>query len=301
MIDLNELLVFTRVVQAGSFTAAARLLDMPKSSVSRKVSALEDRIGARLIQRTTRKLGLTDAGRLYYEHCTRIVGEVEDADQAVVRMQETPRGLLRVTTPLSFGMLGPIVAEYLKRYPDVRIEIMCTDRRIDLIEEGFDVAIRAGVLDDSTLVGRSLGSITRVVVAAPGYCKRKGTPRTPQDLEKHASITFGAGAMPSVWTLFAGEQKTEVHLSPRLTVNDFEMMGDAARAGLGIAFMPEFVCAADLRAGRLKQVLPAWCSAEAPVQALYPTARHLSPKVASFIELTRERFSLKVERASPRR
>jgi DNA-binding transcriptional LysR family regulator len=292
--DLNELLVFTRVVQAGSFTAAARLLEMPKSSVSRKVSALEDRIGARLIQRTTRKLGLTDAGRLYYEHCTRIVSEIEDADQAVSRMQEVPRGLLRVTAPLSFSMLGPIVAEFLRKYRDVRLELVCTDRRIDLIDEGFDVAIRAGQLDDSTLVARSLGSIKRVVVAAPSYCNKKGTPRTPADLAKHACIAFGAGAAPSVWTLLSGDQKTEVHVEPRLTVNDFEIMLDSARAGLGIAWMPAFVCADDLRAGKLKQVLPAWSSAEAPVQALYPTARHLSPKVVAFLDLVRAKFSLEV-------
>ena len=292
--DLNELLVFTRVVQAGSFTAAAKQLDMPKSSVSRKVSELEDRIGARLLQRTTRQLGLTDAGRIYFEYSARIVAQVEEADQAVNRMQSTPRGLLRVTAPLSFAMLGPIVAEFLERYPDVQVELMCTDRAVDLIEEGFDLAIRAGKLEDSTLVARNLGALKRVLVAAPDYCKRHGTPKEPADLATHACITFGAGVAPNLWTLYDGDRPIEVRVTSRLVVNDFDMMGDAARAALGIAYMPEYVCAHDLAAGRLRHVLPRWCSAEAPVQALYPTARHLSPKVAAFLDLVRERFSLKL-------
>lgn len=291
--DLNELLVFTRVVQAGSFTAAARQLEMPKSSVSRKVSELEDRIGARLLQRTTRQLGLTDAGRIYFEHAARIVAQIEEADQAVSRMQATPRGLLRVTAPLSFAMLGPIVAEFLAQYPDVQLELVCTDRSVDLIEEGFDLAIRAGKLEDSTLVSRNLGALKRVVVAAPDYCKLHGTPKTPADLAQHACITFSAGATPNLWTLFDdADHPVDVRVTSRLVVNDFDMMGDAARAALGIAFMPEYVCAEDLAAGRLRHVLPRWRSAVAPVQALYPTARHLSPKVAAFLDLVRDRFSL---------
>lgn len=298
--DLNELLIFTRVVQAGSFTKAAKQLDMPKSSVSRKVSELEDRIGARLLQRTTRQLGLTDAGRIYFEHAARIVAQVEEADQAVNRMQATPRGLLRVTAPLSFAMLGPIVAEFLARYADVQVELSCTDRAVDLIEEGFDLAIRAGKLEDSTLVARNLGALKRVLVAAPGYCKLHGTPKTPADLATHACITFGAGAQPNVWTLYDDDRPVDVRVTARLVVNDFDMMGDAARAGLGIAYMPEYVCAHDLAAGRLRHVLPRWCSAVAPVQALYPTARHLSPKVTAFLDLVRERFSLKLpQRPSP--
>jgi DNA-binding transcriptional LysR family regulator len=291
--DLNEILIFTRVVQAGGFTAAARLLGMPKSSVSRKLSELEDRVGARLIQRTTRKLGLTDAGRIYYEHSARIVAEMEEADRAVSHMQASPRGLLRVTAPLSFAMLGPIVAEFLKRYPDAQVELTCTDRRVNLVEEGFDVAIRAGALDDSTLIARNLGAIKRVLVAAPGYCRRHGTPSTPADLARHACISFGAGSRSNIWTLHAGEHEVEVKISPRLTVNDYEMVRDAARAGLGIAWMPRFLCAADLRAGRLRQVLPKWCSAEVPLHALYPTARHLSPKVAAFIDLVRDKLTLR--------
>src|SRR5688572_28451226 len=150
--DLNEIVVFARVVQSGSFTAAAAALGMPKSSVSRKVSELEERLKSRLLQRTTRTLSLTDVGRTYYEYCLRIVAEIEEAERAVSQLQDTPRGALRVTAPMSFAFLGPIVADFLKRYPDLSLELVCTDRVVDLVEERFDVGIRAGALADSTLI-----------------------------------------------------------------------------------------------------------------------------------------------------
>ena len=293
--DLNQLLVFTRVVQAGSFTAAAHALGMPKSTVSRKVRELEDRIGARLLQRTTRKLGLTDAGRSYYEHAARIVTEIEEAELAVSHMQSAPRGLLRVTAPLTFSMLAPIVSELLRRHPELRLEMSCTDRTVDLVEEGYDLGIRAGVLDDSSLVSRSLGTIERVLVAAPGYCAVAGIPEAPADLARHACISFSAGSAPNRWVLHAGDERVEVQVKPRISVNDFEIMGQAARDGLGIAWMPAFGCAADLAAGRLRRVLPSWSSAATPVQVVYPTARHLTPKVHAFVDLLRERFSLRVK------
>jgi DNA-binding transcriptional LysR family regulator len=290
--DLNEMLIFTRVVQLQSFTAGARRLGMPKSSVSRKISDLEERLGARLLQRTTRKLTLTDAGRIYYERCARIIGEIEEADQAVGRTQEVPCGPLRVTAPLAFSMLGPIVAEFLEQYPKVEVELVCTDRRVALVDEGFDVAIRAGQLDDSSLVVRSLGAIERVLVASPDYLKKKGAPRLPADLESHTAITFGAVAAPGLWALQAGERKVEVRVSSRLLVNDFEILLAAARAGIGIAWVPKFTCADDLRTGRLHQVLKDWCSTAVPVSVVYPTTRHLAPKVLAFVELLRKRFSL---------
>ncbi len=290
--DLNEMLIFTRVAQASSFTAAARLLGLPKSSVSRKVSDLEDRLGARLLQRTTRKLGLTDVGRIYYERCARIVGEIEEADQAVGRMQAAPCGLLRVTAPLAFSMLGPIVAEFLKRYPEIQIELVCTDRLVDLVNEGFDVAIRAGQLNDSTLVSRNLGTIERVMVAAPAYLQQHKSPQTPADLTSHACITFGTGSAPGVWTLHDGDRKTEVRVTSRLCINDLEIMIEVVRAGIGIGLMPKFVCVEDLQTGRLQPVLSDWRSATVPVQAIYPTTRHLSPKVLAFVDLMREHLSM---------
>ena len=282
--DLNELLIFTRVVQSGSFTAAARLLEMPKSTVSRKVAELEDRVGARLLQRTTRKLGLTDAGRIYFDYGARIVTEVEEAEQAVGRLQSTPRGLLRVTAPLSLSILGPIVADFLQRQPDVQVDLRCSDRVVDLVEEGFDLAIRAGRLSDSTLVARPLGVLRRVVVASPSYVKRHRAPAEPADLERHDGLAFGGVTAPNVWTLTRGEEKVEVRVVARLTVNDLDILGEVTRAARGVAFMPEFAVAEDLRQGRLQRLLPEWCSEEVPLSAVYPTTRHLSPKVTAFIE-----------------
>src|SRR5712692_10384996 len=213
--DLNELLVFARVVQAGSFTGAAAKLGMPKSTVSRKVSDLEERLKSRLLQRTTRQLSLTDAGRTYYEYCARIVGEIEDAERAVSRLQERPRGLLRVTAPVNVAFLGPIVADYLERYPEVRLDLFCTAREVDLVEERFDLGIRVGTLADSTLIARSLGSVRWFLVATPAYLKRRGRPRSPDDLKKHDYLFFGAGPGGAVLRLENGDQSVQLALTPR--------------------------------------------------------------------------------------
>lgn len=290
MTDLNELLVFTRVVQAGSFTDAARILGMPKSSVSKKVADLEERLGVRLLQRTTRKLGLTDAGRVYFQRGARIVADLEEAEQAVAELEALPRGLLRATAPLAFGWLAPIISSFLKRCPEVQLELACTDRVVDLVHDGFDVAIRASALQDSTLIARKLGAIKRVLVASPAYLKKQGTPREPGELTAHACISFGGGVSPNLWALVRGETKIEVQVTPRLSVNDFDILLHAARAGAGIAWVPDFLVAEDLSARRLKAVLPAWCSAEAAVHAVYPSARHLSPKVVAFVEALRSGF-----------
>src|SRR5215468_8796544 len=196
--DLNAMVVFAAVADTGSFTAAARYLAMPKSTVSRKVGELEKRLGARLIQRTTRRLSLTDIGRVYSEHCARIGREADEADLAIQQMQATPRGLLRITAPPSFQTLGQIAAEFLKRYPDVRIEVVCTERHVDLVAEGFDVAVRVGPLTDSNLIARKLAEVKQVLVAAPGYLRRRRRPRGPMDLREHETIGLGTGPGPGV-------------------------------------------------------------------------------------------------------
>jgi len=289
--DLNEILVFARVVQCGSFTAAARLLGMPKSSVSKKIADLEDRIGARLLQRTTRTLSLTDAGRLYFERAARIVEDVEDAEHAVNELQATPRGLLRVTAPLSFGILGPVVSTFLRDHPEVEVEVVCTDRKVDLVEESFDLAIRAGRLEDSTLIARPLGTMQRLLVAAPNYLGARGSPATPQALTEHACIAFGSGEAPRLWTLEHGGKRERVQITPRLLVNDFEIMRDATLAGVGIAFLLESFAQPGITSGQLECVLREWRSPATPVHVLYPTSRHLSPKVVTFVEALRGVFA----------
>ena len=289
--DLNEIAVFTRVVQAGSFTAAAKLLGMPKSTVSRKVSDLEERLNARLLQRTTRKLSLTDAGRTYFDYGVRIVSEIEAAENAVGSLQDKPRGLLRVTAGLNSAWLGDIVADYMKRHPEVQLEILCTGRQVDLVEERFDVGIRAGVLVDSSLVARSLGSVTWFLVATGGYLKRRRRPQAPGDLADHDCLVFGAGSTSVNLRLQRGEQSVQVAIAAHLLVSDFDVLHAAASAGIGIALLPAYRCIDDLRVHRLERVLRDWNAPATPVHAVYPTARHLSAKVKSFVEHLQKRMT----------
>jgi DNA-binding transcriptional LysR family regulator len=289
--DLNEMFVFARVVQSGSFTAAAHELEMPKSTVSRKVTDLEDRLGVRLLQRTTRTLGLTDEGRTYYEFCARIIGEVDEAEAAVGQLRGVPRGLLRVTTPLNFSFLGGILAEFVKNNPEVTLEVVATDRRVGLVEEGFDIAIRAGALSDSTLIARPLATLKRIVVASPAYVKKHGRPRDPQDLAQHETLVFGAGTSPTTWRMVKGSTSAEVVVKPRLVINDFEVLVDTALAGVGVAMLPLYKCVAPVREHRLEHLLKEWCSPSATIHAVYPTTRLLSPKVKAFVDHLLERFT----------
>ncbi len=288
--DLNELLVFAKVVQAGSFTAAGAALRMPKSTVSRKVSELESRVGAQLLHRTTRKLRLTEVGRAYFEHAARAVAEAEQAEQAVTHLQSAPQGLLKVTAPVNLTVLGPLTGEFLARYPKVRLELLCTDRRVDLVAEGFDVAVRAGHLSDSTLVARRLGTLERVVVASPAYVEARGLPRKPADLAQHDCLVFNGGREGNVWMLQSGGRSLQVTVSARMVVNDFELLHAAALAGTGVAMLAGHDCTADLASGRLQRVLPGWTSPGTPVHAVYPGGRHPAPKVGAFVDFLRERW-----------
>jgi DNA-binding transcriptional LysR family regulator len=289
--DLNEILVFARVVQSRSFTAAARDLQMPKSTVSRKVTDLEDRLGVRLLQRTTRTLGLTDEGRTYYDFCARIIGEVDEAEVAVGRLRGAPRGLLRVTTPLNFAFMGAILADFAMKNPEVTLDVVSTDRRVGLVEEGFDVAVRAGPLSDSTLIARPLATVRRIVVASPAYLKKRGRPRQPADLSKHACLVFGSGEAPTTWRLQKGATAVDVVVTPRLVINDFDALLDAALAGVGVSMLPVFRCLAPVRERRLEHLLKDWCSPSATIHAVYPTARLLSPKVKAFVDHLQEKFT----------
>jgi DNA-binding transcriptional LysR family regulator len=289
--DLNEIMVFAQVVRAGSFTAAADALGMPKSTVSRKVSELEARLKARLLQRTTRKLSLTDVGRTYYDHCARIVTEVEDAERAVSSLQAAPRGLLRVTAGINSGWLAPIVGEFLGRYPQVRVELSCTGRVVDLVEERFDLGIRAGALADSSLVARSLGVARWFLVATTAYLRKRGRPKTPDSLVEHDALIFGGGPGTSGLRLQREDRTAEIALSARMLVNDMDIVQAAATAGLGIAILPAFRCVEELRARKLERVLPDWELPTTPFHIVYPTARHISPSAKAFIDHLQQRMT----------
>jgi DNA-binding transcriptional LysR family regulator len=279
--DLNELVVFVRVVQAGSIRKAAELLGMPKSTVSRKVIELEERLDSRLLQRTTRKLRLTDIGRIYYDHSVRIVSELENAERAVRSQHDTPRGLLRVTTPVHVAFLGPIVSEYLARYPEVRLDLCATARNVDLIEEGYDLAIRSGPLTDSSLIARNLGNVAWWLVATPGYLGKRGRPVTPSDLTQHDCLLFGRSHRI---TLERNDRLEEVTLTPRLLVTDFDVLKRAMTDGLGITLVPAFLCAEEVGDGRLERVLDGWTPTTTSLHVVYPSARHISPTVRTFID-----------------
>lgn len=289
--DLNEVLVFAAVARAGSFSRAAVELGMPKSTVSRKVTELEERLQSRLLQRTTRKLSLTDAGRTYYDYAARISGEIEEAERAVSSLQTKPVGLLRVTAPINVAFLSPIISDYLKRYPDVRLELLNTTRTIDLVEERFDLGIRAGALADSTLIARNLGSVKWFLVATPGYLKRHGRPRTPGDLTKRDCLLFSAGRSEVRIALTREGRTHELALLPRLLAGDMDVLLTAATSGLGIALLPTFLCVEALRAGQLERVLRDWEAPEAPMHVVYPSSRHMSAKVKSFVDHLQQRLT----------
>jgi DNA-binding transcriptional LysR family regulator len=264
---------------------------MPKSTVSRKVTELEERLKSRLIQRTTRKLSLTDVGRTYYEYCARIAGEVEDAEQAVNNLQATPRGHLRITAGTNAQYLGPIVADFLRRNPDVTVELFCTGRTVDLIEERFDLGIRAGALADSTLIAKSLGRVSWFVVAAPIYFKKRKRPKSPDDLQEHEWLLFGSGQATVPLRFERNGPPVDVNASPRLMVNDMDVALSAALAGQGLTLLPAFLCADAIRAGKLERLLHEWVVPSVPIHVVYPSTRHLSPKVKSFIDHLQQRMT----------
>lgn len=282
--DLNDVLIFAAVVHEGSFTKAARRLGLPKSTVSRKVSELESRLRSRLLQRTTRSLSLTDAGRVYNDHAQRIASELDAATAAVTELEAAPRGRLRVSTPLNFGSVAPAVAAFLLRYPDVTVELVGTDRVVDLVEEGFDLALRANRLADSSLVARPLGSLRSIVVGSPSYLDARGMPKKLRDLADHDCLVFGAGIDQGIWKLTRDGKEEVIRLRGKLITNDFDILHEAARSGLGLALTSLQRAAPDLATGRLRRVLPEHCSPPLPIHAVYPSTRHLSPKVRAFID-----------------
>lgn len=282
--DLNEMAVFVHVVDAGSFTGAARNLDLPKSTVSRKITQLEERLGVRLIQRTTRSLRLTETGNAYYAQCSRILSEIQDANIAVTRMQSTPTGTLRVTAPMLFGsaVLPKLIAGYLEKHPQVTIDMVLTDQRLDLVQEGVDLAFRVGQLEDSSLIGRHLGDARGVICASPEYVKKHGMPSHPDELENHPLLTLTSW---SNWQLEGPEHQIHSHhVKPRIQVNDFASLYRLTLEGLGISAMPAMLAATGIREGRLVPVLPDWPFEASPIHALYPSNRHLSAKVRSFVD-----------------
>ncbi len=290
--DINAAAVFVKVVQQGSFRGAARALGIPKSSVSRKVTELEEHLGARLLQRTTRHVGITEAGAAFYRHATMAVATLQDAERAVLDLRGKPTGMLRISVSVNFGLLflPAVVKDFLARNEDVQISVDLSDRMVDLVEEGFDLAIRAGTLPDASFVAQRLGGTQLVCFASPGYLKQRGIPKTPEDLGDHDCLVYGT-ANATTWA-FRGARKPRQHpVHGRLVSNNYLFLRDAAIGGLGIVRAPELIAVEALRRGRLRTVLDEFQLPESPIHVIYPSARHLSPKVRAFVEFLKGRCS----------
>jgi DNA-binding transcriptional LysR family regulator len=284
--ELSELAAFVKVVQTGSFTRAAESLGTQKAYLSRVVSNLERRLGARLLERTTRSLSLTEIGREIFERAVGILGAVEDAERVAQRMHSEPRGTLRLTCGVEFGMIAVSrwIAEYLERYPQVSVESDFTGRIVDIVHEGFDLAIRVGSLADSSLAARKLGELRYGLFASPAYLARRGTPRSPEALAGHDLLRFSGGSHRQGWRLAKAGVEHRVEAAGRLRVNNSFAVRDATERGLGIALLPLTVARDAMLAGTLLRVLPAWTPPAVPVHAVFPGTRYLTAKVRAFID-----------------
>ena len=292
-VDLDAVRVFVQVVQAGGFTAAANRLGMPKSTVSRRVSELEAQLGARLLQRTTRSLALTDVGSAYYARVERALSELSDAERAVAERSDRPRGVLRLSAPSDFAQLflPELAAAYQREYPEVALVVDLDNRRADLVAEGYDLALRASArLDDSSLVARRLLNTMHALFAAPSYLEAHGEPRNPSDLQDHDMVLFRNEKLREKLKLTRGNETTTVDVHGRLSTNDLGFVKRATLDGLGIAPRPMYTVAPELHAGRLRRVLPEHDVGSSGLYAVYPSARHLTPKVRTFIELVPSRL-----------
>jgi DNA-binding transcriptional LysR family regulator len=275
---------FVRVAEARSFSEAARRLGQSKSVVSRQVAALEEELGARLLTRTTRSLALTEAGRTYFERAARILADVDEADASVSLLAGAPRGRLRVNAPMSFGFLhlAPQLPLFMERYPEVEVDMAMNDRMVDLVEEGFDVAVRiTGRLPDSSLVARKLAPVRMAIVASPDYLARRGEPASPEELAGHDCLLYTSDQ----WQLTGLDGKPRpVHVRGRLRANNGDALRAAALAGLGLALLPTFIVGRDLQDGTLVPVLCNHIPCQSTLYAVYPEVRQLSPKVRAFVD-----------------
>lgn len=304
IVDLNELQFFHQVARAQSFTEAARHLGLPKSTVSRALRRLEDRLGVRLLERTTRRVALTEVGELYLNHCQRVLEEAEQADLAVGALLAEPRGRLRVGMPIPFArfVLGPILAEFLKRYPALQVQLQLLQGIVSPHEGNLDLVIGAGTLEDSNLLVRPLLQVHLGLFASPDYVRARGVPGNPQELREHSCITTscdvigGEPGMATTWRLRRDREVVAVQVEARVAVADPSMNQQLALAGTGVATLSVFMTRDDLAAGRLVRLLPDWEPEPVEVHALYPSRLNSSPKVRAFLEFLRERAGERMAR-----
>lgn len=291
MNQIEDMQIFVTTVDTQSFTAAADRLGLSKQFVSRRVMALEERLGARLLVRTTRRLSITDTGRAYYERAVKILQDVDEAEQLVANQNAEPRGTLRLTAPMSFGTmhLGPAIARFMANCPEVTIELDLSDRFVDVVGEGYDMAVRIGQLGDSTLVARAIAPTQLLLCASPAYLAQHGTPAAPAELKQHQCLLYGHSRSVD-WPLTERGRAITLPVSGRLRANNGELARDAAVAGLGIALLPTFIIGEALRSGALVTVLDAYAPPPLTIYAVYPQHRQQSRTVKVFTDFLRTTF-----------
>lgn len=289
MHDLNDLYYFAAVVDHGGYAAAERALGIPKSRLSRRISQLEADLGVRLLQRSTRRFAVTDVGQSVYRHAQAMLTSAQAARDVVERLSAVPRGLVRVSVPVTLAqeVLPRVLPEFLERYPEVRVQVHVSNRRIDLINEGFDVAlrVRARLDEDTNLVLRGFGESRELLLASPGYLERHGTPREPEDLKAHTVLMVNEDESRQRWELHGPDDEVQVvELKPRVVAFDFPMLRRLAMSDMGITMLPEIVCAEDVRNGDLRVVLPEWHLPQGMVHAVFASRRGMLPAVRVFID-----------------
>jgi DNA-binding transcriptional LysR family regulator len=285
---LTAMQVFTKVVELGSFAKAAERLGLSTSACSRQIADLEAHLDTRLLNRTTRRLSLTEPGRAFHDRCVQLIADLEEAELSARAGRERPRGTLRVTCSVNFGLryVSPLVGPFLQQHPDVRIDVSLSDRMVDIVEEGFDLAIRIGESRSTSVIARKLGETRLIACAAPAYLKKHGTPKTPEQLGDHDCMLYEYMNPRNEWR-FTGEDGREhkVRVAGSVQANNGDMLADAAAQGLGVCCEPDFIVADYLASGRLKRILPGYAAPVTAIHAVYPSRRHLSAKVRAFVDV----------------
>ena len=285
--------VYVQVVESMSFVRAAERLDLSPTAVSRQVADLEEHLQTRLLQRTTRRISVTETGRAYFERCVQLLAELDEAEREAAHQSAEPRGTIRFTTSINFGMrqVTPAIASFLARYPQVKFDVSLSDAMVDIVEQGFDLAIRIGTAGPPNLVARKLGESRLVPCASPGYLKQHGNPRSPADLARHNCLTYEY-AQSDAWTFRdAAGREHAVRVSGSLNSNNGDLNAAAAVEGVGIALEPDFIVGAHLKGGRLVSLLEGFQAPTSPIYAVYPSRRYLPLKIRAFVDFLVERFS----------
>ncbi|MDF7796342.1 LysR family transcriptional regulator [Pseudomonas syringae] len=296
MNPFEDMRMFCQVMESGSLTAASDKLGLSKQFVSRRLIQLEERLGVRLLNRSTRRLDVTPLGQSYYESALRLLAELEQVEQGITGQNNEPRGTLRVSAPLSFAVthLACLLPLFLQRYREVAVEVDLSDRPVDVISEGYDVVLRIGVLEDSSLIARRIASIDRVYCASPAYLAERGTPQKPEDLHTHDCLPYGHSRQAQ-WRFQGQDKPLTLNVSGRMRANNGELLRESAIAGLGITYLPTFIVGAALREGRLVRVLDDLRPEPLTLSAVYPQHRQASRPVQAFIEFLRERLESGIE------